>query len=332
MAEMTYREALNLAFKEEMRRDPDVLLMGEDVALYGGSFKVTKGLLEEFGEKRVLDTPISEAAFVGASIGAAMTGLKPICEFLTVGFALVAMDQIVNHAAKIYYMFNGQVNLPMVLRGPGGGGHQLGSQHGQSIESYFLHCPGLKVVMPATVADAKGLMKAAIRDPDPVFVMEHEGLYGMRGECPDDPEFITPIGKAQVLREGKDVTLIGLSKTTHQCLQAAELLAKDGIDAEVIDLRSLNPMDDATLVESVKKTNRAVVVYEGWRTGGIGAEVASRLMEKAFYYLDAPVVRIGGKDIPAPYAYNLEKLVYPRIEEIVMGAKYALDGSPLIIR
>ena len=317
MAEIRYREALNQALREEMARDDRVFVMGEDVAFFGGSFKVTEGLLAEFTERRVIDTPISEAAIVGCGIGAALAGLRPVVELMTVNFALLAMDQIVNHAAKIRYMFGGKAKVPLVIRCPGGGGHQLGAQHSQSLEAYFLHCPGLRVAVPATPADAKGLLKSAIRDEGPVMFIEHEGLYGLKGEVPDSSDYLVPFGQAAVTRTGKDVSLIGYSRGAMLAAQAAEELAQKGVDAEVIDLRTLNPLDMDTIIGSVKKTSRAVVVYEAWKTGGAGAEIAARIAESAFDHLDAPVARVAGGDVPAPYNKHLEAASLPQVEDII---------------
>src|SRR5512135_1690895 len=321
MPEMTYRDALNLALKEEMRRDPSVVTWGEDVALYEGSFKVTRGLLAEFGDKRVKDTPISENTIVGAAIGAAMGGLRPVAELMTVNFALLAMDQIINHMAKIRYMFAGKVNLPIVVRSPGGAGSQLGAQHSQNLESYFMHCPGLRVAVPATPADAKGLLKSAIRDDNPVMFLEHELLYNSKGEVPEDPEFVVPFGKCDVKREGKDVTVVAYSRMTVLALQAAEELAKEGVSCEVVDLRTLSPLDAATFVASVEKTGRAVVVEECWRTCGLGAEIATRIYDGCFDRLLAPVQRVSGLDVPMPYSRKLEKLCIPQEEDIVKAVK-----------
>ncbi|HNU70466.1 MAG TPA: pyruvate dehydrogenase complex E1 component subunit beta [Thermodesulfobacteriota bacterium] len=320
MPELTYREALNQALREEMERDPTVFLLGEDVGLYGGSFKVTEGLLAEFGRQRVLDTPIAEGGIVGLGIGAAMAGLRPVVELMTVNFALLAMDQIVNHAAKIRYMFGGAVKVPIVIRAPEGGGQQLGSQHSQSLDAYFLHCPGLKVVCPGSPADAKGLLKEAIRDDDPVMFLEHEALYGRKGDVPEGP-YTVPLGKAKVLKEGKDVVIISSSRMAQLSLAAAQQLDKDGISVEVVDLRCLNPMDVATMIASVKKTGRAVVVEEGWKTGGVGGELASIIMERCFDCLDAPVKRVAGADVPTPYSKNLEKLALPQVENIIASVR-----------
>lgn len=319
MPEITYREALNDALREEMQRDPSVFLLGEDVGLYGGAFKITEGLYAEFGEKRVIDTPIAEGLIVGAAIGAAMAGLRPVAELMTVNFALLAMDQIVNHAAKIRYMFGGKVKVPLVIRMPGGGGNQLGAQHSQSLEAYFLHCPGLRVVMPSTPADAKGLLKEAIRDDDPIIFLEHEHLYNTKGEVPPG-DYTTPIGKAAVRRKGTDLTIISYSNMALLAGEAAEQLAREGIQAEVIDLRTLSPLDIATVLASVRKTNRAIIVEEDWKTGGVGAEVSAQIYEHAFTVLDAPIVRVAGKDTPMPYAKNLEQAAIPRVEDVIQAA------------
>ena len=323
MPEITYREALNQALREEMERDPTVFLLGEDVGLYGGSFKVTDGLLAEFGSERVIDTPIAEGSIVGMAVGAAMAGLRPVVELMTVNFALLAMDQIVNHAAKIRYMFGGKAKVPMVIRAPGGGGQQLAAQHSQSLEAYFLHCPGLKVVCPAFPAEAKGLLKEAIRDDDPVIFLEHEALYGSKGEVPEG-KYTTPLGKAKIIKEGKDITIVSFSRMAVLGLKAAQELSREKIDAEVIDLRSLNPLDIKTVINSIKKTGRGVVVEEGWKTGGVGGEIVSLIMENCFDYLDAPVKRVAGKDVPMPYAKNLEKLTIPQLDDIISAAKDVL--------
>ena len=320
MPEITYREALNQALREEMERDSTVFLLGEDVGLYGGSFKITDGLLAEFGSERVIDTPIAEGAIVGMAVGAAMAGLRPVVELMTVNFALLAMDQIVNHAAKIRYMFGGKARVPMVIRAPGGGGQQLAAQHSQSLEAYFLHCPGLKVVCPAFPAEAKGLLKEAIRDDDPVIFLEHEALYGSKGEVPEG-NYTTPLGKAKIIKEGNDITIVAFSRMAVLGLKAAHELSKEKIDAEVIDLRSLNPLDVKTMMASLKKTGRAIVVEEGWKTGGVGGEIVSLIMENAFDYLDAPVKRVAGRDVPMPYAKNLEKLAIPQLDDIINAVK-----------
>jgi pyruvate dehydrogenase E1 component subunit beta len=320
MAQISYREALNQALAEEMTRDDRVFIMGEEVGYFGGAFKVTDGLLATFGEKRVRDTPISELSIVGAGIGSAMAGLKPVVELMTINFGLLAMDQIVNHAAKIHYMFAGQAKVPIVIRSPQGGGHQLGAQHSQSLEAYFIHCPGLRVVIPATPADAKGLLKTAIRQDDPVIFLEHESLYGMKGEVPEG-EHLVPFGVAHVMRPGKDVTIISYSKCMYDSMRAAEALENEGIDAEVIDLRTLNPLDLNTCVESIKKTGKAIMVYEGWRTGGAGAEIAAQLYEAAFDSLDAPIERVATKDVPMPYNARLERAALPSPADIVKVAE-----------
>ncbi len=320
MSQITYREALNQALREELDRDERIFIMGEEVGYFGGAFKVTDGLLAVYGEKRVRDTPISELTFVGAGIGAAMGGLRPIVELMTVNFGLLALDQIVNNAAKIHYMFGGKAKVPIVIRAPQGAGHQLGAQHSQSLEAYFLHCPGLRVVIPATPADAKGLLKTALRQEDPVVFLEHESLYHVKGEVPDG-EHLVPFGKASVLREGKDITLVSYSKCVYDTLAAAHELENMGIDAEVIDLRTLNPLDLDTVVESIKKTGKAIVVYEGWRTGGAGAEIAAQLYEKAFDHLDAPVERVATMDMPMPYNARLEKAALPSPAHIISAAE-----------
>jgi len=327
MPEMTYRDALNMALKEEMRRDPSVVTWGEDVALYEGSFKVTRGLLAEFGEERVKDTPISENTIIGAAVGAAMGGLRPVAELMTVNFALLAMDQIVNHMSKARYMFGGQTYLPMVIRMPGGGGSQLGAQHSQSLETFFMHCPGMHVAYPSTPADAKGLLKSAIRDNNPVIFLEHELLYNSKGEVPEDPEFLVPIGAAEVKRPGEQVTVVAYARMTVLALQAAEELAKEGISCEVLDLRSLSPLDEPAILASVRKTGRAVVVEECWRTCGLGAEIASRIFENCFDSLQAPVRRVSGLDVPMPYSRKIEKLCIPQKEGIIEAVKAVMQGS-----
>jgi pyruvate dehydrogenase E1 component beta subunit len=320
MAQITYREALNQALREELERDERVFIMGEEVGYFGGAFKVTDGLLAPFGEKRVRDTPISELTIMGAGIGAAMGGLRPIVELMTINFGLLAMDQIVNHAAKIHYMFGGHAKVPLVIRAPQGGGHQLGAQHSQSLEAYFLHCPGLRVAVPATPADAKGLLKSAIRQDDPIIFLEHESLYGVKGEVPAG-EYMVPLGQANVMRPGKDITIISYSKCVFDALRAAEALENEGIDAEVVDLRTLNPLDIGTVVESVKKTGKAVVVYEGWRTGGAGAEIAAQIYEAAFDSLDAPVERVATLDTPLPYNRRLEHAALPSPDQIIRAVE-----------
>ncbi|KJC59426.1 pyruvate dehydrogenase [Bradyrhizobium sp. LTSPM299] len=321
MVTQTIREALRDAMAEEMRRDPDVFIMGEEVAEYQGAYKITQGLLQEFGERRVIDTPITEHGFAGIGVGAAMTGLKPIVEFMTFNFAMQAIDQIINSAAKTLYMSGGQMGCSIVFRGPNGAAARVGAQHSQDYAAWYSQVPGLKVVAPYSAADYKGLLKAAIRDPNPVIFLENEMLYGHTGEVPKLDDFVVPIGKARIARSGKDVTIISWSMGMSYALKAADELAKEGIEAEVIDLRTIRPMDTETIIASVKKTGRAVTVEEGWQQSGVGAEVASRIMEHAFDYLDAPVARVSGKDVPMPYAANLEKLALPSVAEVVAAAK-----------
>ena len=317
----TVREALRDAMAEEMRRDDTVFLMGEEVGQYQGAYKISQGLLEEFGPKRVVDTPITEHGFTGVGIGAAFAGLRPIVEFMTFNFSMQAIDQIINSAAKTRYMSGGQMGCPIVFRGPNGAAARVAAQHSQCYASWYAHCPGLKVVAPYSAADAKGLLKAAIRDPNPVIVLENEILYGRSFEAPVDADFVIPIGTARIERSGNDVTIAAFSIMVAVALEAAELLAADGIEAEVINLRSLRPLDTATIVESVKKTNRLVSVEEGWPAAGIGAEIAASMMEHAFDYLDAPVVRVTGVDVPMPYAANLEKLALPQADGVAAAAK-----------
>ena len=323
MAIITYREALNQALREEMRRDPAVFLMGEEVGVYQGAYKVTQGLLDEFGPRRVIDTPISEAGFVGAGVGAAMAGLRPIVEMMTFNFALVAIDQIVNHAAKMLYMSGGQYRVPMVVRGPGGFAVQVAAQHSQSMESYFYHVPGLVVIRPATPRDAKGLLKSAIRDDNPVIFIESETLYGVKGEVPDE-EYTIPIGVADIKREGTDATVVAWMGMLHRSLEAAAELEKEGISVEVVDPRTLRPMDKGMILDSVRKTHRAVVVEAGAGFAGIGAEIATIINEEAFDYLDSQVVRVTGANCPMPYARNLELAKTPTKEAIIAGIKQAL--------
>jgi len=321
MVTMTMREALRDAMAEEMRRDADVFVMGEEVAEYQGAYKVTQGLLEEFGARRVIDTPITEQGFAGLGVGTALAGLKPVVEFMTFNFAMQAIDQIVNSAAKTPYMSGGQVAVSVVFRGPNGPAARVGAQHSQDYSSWYSHVPGLKVIAPSNAADAKGLLKAAIRDPNPVVFLENEILYGHSSPVPKFDDYVLPIGRARVVRSGSDVTLVAWSIGMTYALKAADELAKDDISAEVIDLRTLKPMDSETIVESVKKTGRLVTVEEGWKQSGVGAEIAARMMEDAFDYLDAPVVRVTGKDVPMPYAANLEKLALPSVAEVVAAAK-----------
>jgi pyruvate dehydrogenase E1 component beta subunit len=321
MVTMTIRDALRDAMAEEMRRDPDVFLMGEEVAEYQGAYKVSQGLLQEFGARRVIDTPITEHGFAGIGVGAAMAGLKPIVEFMTFNFAMQAMDQIINSAAKTLYMSGGQMGCSIVFRGPNGAAARVAAQHSQDYSAWYSQIPGLKVIAPFSAADYKGLLKAAIRDPNPVIFLENEMLYGHSGEVPKLDDYVIPIGKARIVRSGGHVTIVSWSNGMSYALKAAEELAKEGIEAEIIDLRTLRPMDTETIVASVKKTGRAVTVEEGWRQNGVGAEIAARIMEHAFDYLDAPVARVSGKDVPMPYAANLEKLALPSVAEVVAAAK-----------
>jgi pyruvate dehydrogenase E1 component beta subunit len=320
-ATMTVREALREAMALEMRRDADVFLMGEEVGQYQGAYKISQGLLDEFGPKRVLDTPITEHGFTGIAVGAAMAGLKPIVEFMTFNFSMQAIDQIINSAAKTLYMSGGQVHCPITFRGPNGAAARVAAQHSQCYASWYAHCPGLKVVAPWSAADAKGLLRAAIRDPNPVIVLENEVVYGQSFECPTDPDFILPIGKAKVERPGTDVTIVAFSICVGYAMQAAEALAAQGISAEVINLRSIRPLDVETIAASVRKTNRLVSVEEGWPYAGIGSEIAAVLMEHCFDWLDAPMARVHGADVPMPYAANLEKLALPSVQMVVDAAK-----------
>jgi pyruvate dehydrogenase E1 component beta subunit len=318
---MTVREALRDAMAEEMRSNSNVFLMGEEVAEYQGAYKVSQGLLEEFGARRVIDTPITEHGFAGIGVGAAMDGLRPIVEFMTFNFAMQAIDQIINSAAKTLYMSGGQMGCPIVFRGPNGAASRVAAQHSQCYASWYAHCPGLIVVAPYSAGDAKGLLKSAIRNPNPVIFLENEILYGQTFEVPTADDFTVPIGKAKVLRPGKDITITAFSLMCRDALAAAEILAAEGIDAEVIDLRTIRPLDTDAIVKSVKKTNRLVSVEEGWPYAGIGAELAATIMDRAFDWLDAPVKRVSGKDVPMPYAANLEKLALPQVEDIVSAAK-----------
>jgi pyruvate dehydrogenase E1 component beta subunit len=317
MPVITYREALNEALAEEMERDPDVFLMGEEVGVYNGAYKVSKGLLDQFGEMRVVDTPITELGFTGLGVGAAMTGLRPVIEFMTYNFSILAMDQVFNSAAKLLSMTGGQFKIPLTLRGPTGAALQLSAQHSQALEAAYAHYPGLKVVVPGTPADAKGLLKAAIRDDDPVAVFEGEMLYNLKGEVPEDDDFIVPLGVADLKREGSDVSIITHGKMIHVALQAAAQLEKDGISADVLDLRSLRPLDTDAILRTVAKTNRVVLLEEGWPYGGITATVAALIQEEAFDELDAPVLRVTQADVPMPYAKQLEKLAKPSAELVV---------------
>ena len=328
MATMRMREALRDAMAEEMRRDEDVFVMGEDVAVFQGSFKVTEGLLDEFGEKRVRDTPISENSIVGMGVGAAMGGIRPIVEIMTVNFALLAMDQIVNHAAAIPYMFGGQVRVPLVIRMPGGGGHQLGPTHSHSFEALFLQIPGLLVACPSTPADGKGLLKAAIRDDNPVVFIEHETRYGLRGEVPENGDGVVDFGEAAIRREGSDVTIVGILRMVEVAQQAAKTLSEEhGVEAEVIDPRTLRPLDLDTILESVRKTNRVVIVEEGWPHGGVGANLAALIQGQAFDYLDAPIERVTGADVHMPYSKRMEQAAIPHAENVVSAALQTVEGS-----
>ncbi|PZW45603.1 pyruvate dehydrogenase E1 component beta subunit [Humitalea rosea] len=318
---ITVREALRDAMAAEMRADGDVFLMGEEVAQYQGAYKISQGLLEEFGAKRVIDTPITEHGFTGMAVGAAMNGLKPIVEFMTFNFSMQAIDQIINSAAKTLYMSGGQLGCPIVFRGPNGAASRVAAQHSQCYASWYAHCPGLKVVAPWSAADAKGLLRAAIRDPNPVIFLENEILYGQTFDCPTDEDFVLPIGKAKVEREGTDVTIVAFSIMVGMAMQAAEALAEQGISAEVINLRTIRPLDTETIAASVRKTNRLVTMEEGWPFAGIGAEIGMQMVEACFDYLDAPPVRIHGLDVPMPYAANLEKLALPRLEQVIEAVK-----------
>src|SRR5215472_13540676 len=321
MAVMTYREALNMALREEMRRDPNVFVMGEEVGLYEGAYKVTQGLLKEFGPQRIVDTPIAESGFTGVGIGAAMVGLRPVVEMMTFNFALLALDQIVNSAAKLHYMSGGQFTVPIVIRGPGGPAAQLAAQHSQSMETYFYHVPGLKVVRPATPGDAKGLLKSAIRDENPVIFIESETLYAIKGDVPEDPDYLIPLGQAIVRREGTDVTVIAYMGMMYRALEVAEELGKEGISVEVVDPRTLRPMDTETIIGSVRKTHRAVVLEAGAGFAGMGSEIAAEVQEEAFDDLDAPVARVTGENAPMPYARNLELLKTPSKDKIAAAIR-----------
>lgn len=323
MARITMREAISQALWEEMERDERVFIQGEEVGVWGGTYAVTKGFYDHFGEKRVKDTPIAEAVILGSAIGAAMVGLRPVAELMTINFAFSAMDYIVNQAAKLHYMFGGQFRVPLVIRAVGGGGRQLGATHSQTPDAIFAHFPGLKVVSPGTPADAKGLLKAAIRTDDPVLFIEHATLYQSRGEVPEG-DYIVPIGKSTVQRKGKDITLVTYSKMLEISTKAADLLSKDGIDVEIVDLRTLRPLDMEPVLESFKKTNRAVIVEEGWKSYGVGAEVMSRIYEEAFDYVDAPIKRVAQTEVPLPYNRNLEQMALPQVEDVVKAVKEVL--------
>jgi pyruvate dehydrogenase E1 component beta subunit len=321
MAVITMREALNQALAEEMQRDENVFLMGEEVAAYQGAYKVSKGLLEKFGEKRVIDSPITELGFAGLGVGAAMVGLRPVIEFMTFNFSILATDQIINSAAKMLYMSGGQFNIPIVFRGPNGSAYQVSSQHSQALESWFAHFPGIKVVMPSTPADAKGLLKSSIRDDDPVIFLEQERMYGMKGEVLDDEDFTIPLGLADVKREGTDCTIVARSLAVPLALKAAEELEKQNVSVEVIDPRTIRPLDIDTIINSVKKTNRVVIAEESHPFCGVAAEISAQIMERAFDYLDAPVKRLSGVDAPMPYARNLERLALPDVDKIVAAVR-----------
>jgi len=323
MARITMREAISQALWEEMERDDKVFIMGEEVGVWGGTYAVTRGFYDHFGERRVRDTPIAEAAIVGSAIGAAMTGLRPVAELMTINFAFVAMDHIVNEAAKLHYMFGGQFKIPLVIRTPGGGGRQLGATHSQTPDSIFAHFPGLRVVSPGTPEDAKGMLKAAIRSDDPVLFIEHATLYQVRGEVPDE-EYLIPLDKAKVQRSGEDVTIVTYSKMLEISMKAADELAKEGIEAEIVDLRCLRPLDMEPVLESFKKTNRAVIVEEGWCSYGVGAEVSSRIYEQAFDYADAPIQRVAQDEVPLPYNRTLEQMALPQVEDVIKAVKEVL--------
>jgi pyruvate dehydrogenase E1 component beta subunit len=323
MARLTMREAISQAMWEEMERDPNVFILGEEVGVWGGSYAVTKGFYDHFGGERVRDTPIAEAVIIGAATGAALTGLRPIAELMTINFAFAAMDQIVNEAAKLHYMFGGQFVLPLVIRAVGGGGRQLGATHSQTPDAVFAHFPGLKVVSPGTPADAKGLLKAAIRCDDPVLFIENATLYQVRGEVPEG-DYVVPIGKSTIQRPGRDVTIVTYSKGLEISMKAAEELEKEGIEVEIVDLRSLRPLDMGPVIESFKKTNRAVIVEEGWKSFGVGAEVSSRIYEQAFDFVDAPVVRVAQKEVPLPYSRALEQSALPQPADLVAAVREVL--------
>jgi len=327
MTEMRYREALGRALREELLRDENVFLMGEDIGVFDGAFKVTEGLLEEFGDKRVKDTPISENSIVGMGVGSAMLGLRPVVELMTINFSLLAMDQIINHAAHIRYMFGGQISVPLVIRMPQGAGNQLGPTHSHCFEALYMHVPGLLVAVPSTPADAMGLLKSAIRDDNPVIFIEHETLYAEKGEVPDE-EHLVPFGKAAIRREGTDLTIVGISRMARTAEKAAVVLEEEhGVSAEVIDPRTLRPLDLDTILESVKKTNRLVVVEEGWPHGGVGANIAALVQEHGFDDLDGPVLRVTGVDVPMPYSKSLEQIAFPHVEQVVDGALRALGRT-----
>ena len=323
MARITMREAISQALWEEMERDPSVFILGEEIGVWGVTYAVTKGFYDHFGPERVKDTPIAEAAIIGAAIGASLTGLRPVAELMTINFAFAAMDHIVNEAAKLHYMFGGQMVLPMVIRAVGGGGRQLGATHSQTPDAVFAHFPGLKVVSPGTPGDAKGLLKSAIRSNDPILFIEHATLYQVRDEVTEE-EVLIPIGKSKVQRQGSDVTIVTYSKMLEISIKATDQLAKEGIEAEIVDLRTLRPLDMEPVIESFKKTNRAVIVEEGWRSFGVGSEVASRLYEEAFDYVDAPIQRVAQKEVPLPYNRELEQMALPQIDDVIKAVKEVL--------
>lgn len=323
MVKITMREAVSQALWEEMEQDPNVFILGEEVGVWGGTYAVTKGFYDHFGEKRVRDTPISEAAIIGSAIGAALTGLRPVAELMTINFAFSAMDHIVNQAAKLHYMFGGQFILPLVIRAVGGGGRQLGATHSQTPDAVFAHFPGLKVIAPGTPEDAKGLLKSAIRSDDPILFIEHATLYQIRGEVPED-NYTIPIGKSKIQRPGNDVTIVTYSKMLELSTKAADQLSNEGIEAEIIDLRTLRPLDMQPVIDSIRKTNRAVIVEEGWRSFGVGSEVAARIYEEAFDYIDAPIKRVAQKEVPLPYNRELEQIALPQVGDIIDAVKEVL--------
>ncbi|NTU81675.1 MAG: alpha-ketoacid dehydrogenase subunit beta [Chloroflexales bacterium] len=324
---ITYRQALNDTLGEELARDPNVLLMGEEIGIFQGSYRITEGLLQEFGPKRVVDTPIAEEGFVGLAVGAAMLGLRPVVEIMTINFILVAIDQVVNHASKIHYMFGGQVRVPLVIRAPSGGTGQLGATHSQSFENWFAYCPGLKVVAPATPYDAKGLLRSAIRDDDPVMFIESLALYDTKGDVPEDSDYTVPIGVAEVKKKGTDVTVVSYSRMTAVAMQVAQRMENEGISVEVVDLRSLRPLDRPTIIESIKKTNRAVVIAEDWYSYGVTAEIAATIQEEAFDYLDAPVQRVAGLEVPLPYAKDLSAASKPNANSLIYTIRKVIEGK-----
>ena len=327
MPVMTYRQALNDTLREELKRDPNVLLLGEEIGKFQGSYRITEGLLAEFGPKRVVDTPIAEEGFVGMATGASMLGLRPVVEIMTINFILTAVDQVVNHAAKIHYMFGGQAKVPLVIRTPSGGVGQLAATHSQNFENWFAYVPGLKVVAPATPYDAKGLLRSAIRDDDPVIFIESLALYDTRGEVPEHDDYTVPIGTAEVKREGTDITVVAYSRMTVIALRVARTLEEQGISVEVVDVRSLRPLDRQTIIDSVKKTNRAVILEEDWRSYGVGSEIAATIQEEAFDYLDAPVLRVAGVEVPLPYAARLSQASKPNAQQLIEAIRRSLEGT-----